>query len=182
MTTLKISAALRGLFVLHTIAIITVALARVPEPRTALAFALGGAMLIAIAVACSEQLSRKSYVPGNGTQAVQIAIAAAMTLWWLNAYATAVPIVLGVAVVLVRAFSLTTRRALYWDLGVVLTLFYASIGADALEPRVVPYRTALALVFLTALIFVLMADYTDRRLNHVRVGDERALRRADRCA
>jgi hypothetical protein len=90
--------------------------------------------------------------------------------WYLWIGLSGLAVAGGVTLLLARNFTRATRRELYFDLGVVLALFYEAEGSGVLA-----WDWLVGAGFLTVLIFVLVADYIDRRLAYVHIGDSRML-------
>ncbi len=156
-----------AVFALHALTAGTIALARFGSPGR---IALVCAGLYAVALACGYVLARRSFVAGNATQAVQaIAVGAIGLAWFSFSGLVGLFVVVGLALLLARDATLTTRRALYFDLSILLALFYDAIGAEGL-----PWRWAIAVAFLLGLVVLLMADFTERRLERLELGTSKA--------
>jgi transglutaminase-like putative cysteine protease len=159
-----------GVFGLQALTAIAAAFAHMAPPDV-FPFSSIWIALFGSALLCGYLLSRRAYVPGLPVQAVQIVAVLLLTAFWVSSTdTTAIFIVGGLSLLLARDALLMKRRELYFDLTIVLALFY-----DAVAGGTLPYRWPIAVAFLMLLIFVLIADYIDRRLAYAQVGDSREL-------
>lgn len=160
-----------ALFALEVLTLFTVLLARLQAFRAVVILTVICGAAYAFALRRGYRTSRKGTAAGRGAQLLQLALITGLMFCWMVIFRGAgLFAAFGFVLLLARNLFLTTRRALYFDLAILLALFYDAIGTDDL-----PYRWPIAIAFMLGLLFLLIADYTDRRLGYLRAGETRAL-------
>ena len=155
-----------GVFALQLVAVVAIAYVAVPSPWS-FPFALTWAVALGASLAVGYWTRHRSR---GWTELLPLATGAAVILpWLLIVGSTLAHVVLGLALLAGRNATLSTRRALYFDLAVVAAAFYVTLSAKNLA-----VLSVIGVAFLVALVFVLMADYSDRRLAYVRADDAAA--------
>lgn len=150
---------------LQAVVVVTVAYQRLPGPLR-MQFAIFWLLALGVSMLLGYNLRNASSAYRLLQWLPLVTLVSLLFLWMLLAGFKMLFVICGLGLLVGRNVLLATRRALYFDLVIAMTIFYDTIGIQqALRPW--PF----ALAFLVALVFVLMADYSDRRLSYVRAED-----------
>jgi hypothetical protein len=160
-----------GVLLLQLISVVAVALGRIPEAWSG-TFLLAWGSALAVTLVIGYFSRYRSSVAGQVAQLAPLAIAGIMLWAWISVTGVRfLFIACALSLLAGRNLMLSTRRNLYTDLAIVLALFYDALGAHRGTALVV-----LEVAFLAALVFVLMADYADRRLAYANANEDEARR------
>jgi transglutaminase-like putative cysteine protease len=161
-----------GVLLLQLVAVFGIALGRIPEAWS-WPFLLAWSPALAVSLVIGYRSRFRSAVAGQVAQLTPLVIAGVLLWAWISvAGMRFLFIACALSLVVGRNVMLSTRRNLYIDLAIVLALFYDALGAQRGNALVV-----LEIAFLVVLVFVLMADYADRRLAYANA-NEYEVRRA----